>query len=44
MPLVKNILHMQGVPRMSFYLYNTEEEVDRAISAIGKVRKILRLK
>jgi cysteine desulfurase / selenocysteine lyase len=44
MPLVKNILHQSGVPRMSFYLYNTEAEVDRAIAAIGKVRKILRLK
>ncbi len=44
MPLVKNILHQQGVPRMSFYLYNTKAEIDRAIAAIGKVRKILRLK
>jgi cysteine desulfurase / selenocysteine lyase len=45
MPLVRGILHQRGgVPRMSFYIYNTEGEIDRAISAIGKVRKVLRLK
>jgi cysteine desulfurase/selenocysteine lyase len=44
MPLVKDVLGMQGVSRMSFYLYNTEEEVDRVISAIGKVRRMLHLK
>jgi cysteine desulfurase/selenocysteine lyase len=45
MPLVRGTLHQRGgVPRMSFYIYNTKDEVDRAVAAIGKVRKVLRLK
>jgi cysteine desulfurase/selenocysteine lyase len=43
MPLLKGALHTHGVPRMSFYVYNTEDEVDKAIAAIGKVRKVLGL-
>ena len=44
MPLVTKILGEQAVARMSFYLYNDEEEIDKAIAAIGKVREILKLK
>ena len=43
MPLVKSVLHREGVPRMSFYIYNTEGEVDKAVGAIAKVRKVLRI-
>jgi len=40
MPLVTEILKQQAVARMSFYLYNKEEEIDRAIAAIEKARRI----
>jgi len=43
MPLVTRIMRLQGVPRISFYIYNTEDEIDKAIAAIGKVRKVLRI-
>ena len=44
MPLVKSILGEPAVARMSFYIYNTEKDVDAAISAIDKVREVLKLK
>jgi cysteine desulfurase/selenocysteine lyase len=44
MPLVKSILGEPAVARMSFYIYNTEKDVDAAISAIDKVRDVLKLK
>ncbi len=44
MPLVNQVLDETSVARMSFYLYNMEEEVDRAVDAISKVRKVLRIK
>jgi cysteine desulfurase/selenocysteine lyase len=44
MPLVNKILNEPSVARMSFYLYTTEEDVDRAVAAIDKVRTVLRIK
>jgi cysteine desulfurase / selenocysteine lyase len=44
MPLVTKVLNVQAVPRMSFYLYNTENEIGKAVSTISKVRKVLRIK
>ena len=44
MPLVNLVLKEPAVARMSFYLYNKEEEVDRAVEAIETVRKVLRIK
>ena len=40
MPLVNEVLGEVAVARMSFYLYNKKEEVDRAIEAIKKTRKL----
>lgn len=40
MPLVKRLVSNGSVARMSFYLYNTKEEIDKAIDAIIKVKKI----
>lgn len=44
MPLVNKVIGEPAVARMSFYLYNNQEEVDRAVKAIEKVRKVLRIK
>ncbi len=44
MPLVNRILNEPSVARMSFYLYSTEDEVNSAVAAIGKVRTVLRIK
>ncbi|MGC8648794.1 MAG: aminotransferase class V-fold PLP-dependent enzyme [Candidatus Micrarchaeia archaeon] len=35
MPLVVNILNEPAVARMSFYIYNNEEDIDAAINAIN---------
>lgn len=43
MPLVTQILKENALSRMSFYLYNKESEVDKAIEAIKKVKKIFRV-
>ena len=43
MPLVANILNEAAVARMSFYIYNTKAEVDKAVDAIAKVKKIFRV-
>jgi cysteine desulfurase/selenocysteine lyase len=43
MPLVTKLIGEPAVSRMSFYLYNKEEEVDRAVDAIEKVKKVLRV-
>ncbi|MGI0141779.1 MAG: cysteine desulfurase [Candidatus Micrarchaeales archaeon] len=40
MPLVRNVINETAVARMSFYVYNNEEDVDRAIEAIGKAKKM----
>ena len=43
MPLVTSVMREPALSRMSFYLYNTEEEIDRAIDAIGLAQKIFRV-
>ena len=40
MPLVTQTLNESALSRISFYLYNKESEVDRAVEAIHKVRKV----
>jgi cysteine desulfurase/selenocysteine lyase len=40
MPLVTQRLGQPAVSRLSFYIYNSEGEVDKAVSAIGKVKKL----
>ena len=42
MPLMK-VLGVQGSARASFYLYNTLREVDRLVSAVEKVKKIMKV-
>lgn len=44
MPLVTSVIAEPAVSRMSFYLYNTKEEIDRAIEAIELAQKIFRVK
>ncbi len=44
MPLVNTILGEGAVARLSFYMYNTEEEIDRAVETIHKVRSVLKIK
>ena len=39
MPLM-SVLGIAATARASFYLYNTEEEIDKFINAIGKVKNI----
>jgi cysteine desulfurase/selenocysteine lyase len=43
MPLVRELLSENAVARISFYIYNTQEEVDTVIDAIAKVKEVLRL-
>jgi cysteine desulfurase/selenocysteine lyase len=43
MPLVTQRLGESALARMSFYLYNEEKEVDKAVQAIEKVKKIFRI-
>ncbi len=40
MPLVTQRIGQPAVSRISFYIYNTEGEVDRAIEALGKVKRL----
>ena len=42
MPLMK-LLGVPGTARASFYLYNTPEEIDLFIQALGKIKKIMKL-
>ena len=44
MPLVTEVLNRGAVSRMSFYLYNNKEDIDKAIAAIDKVKKIFKIK
>ena len=44
MPLVTEVLSRGAVSRMSFYLYNSREDIDKAVAAIGKVKKIFKIK
>ncbi|MDE1855412.1 MAG: cysteine desulfurase [Candidatus Micrarchaeota archaeon] len=43
MPLVTKVLGEPAVPRMSFYIYNTQAEIDTAVAALGKVREVLKI-
>jgi cysteine desulfurase/selenocysteine lyase len=43
MPLVTERLCMPALSRISFYLYNTKEEIDRAAAAVEKVKRTFRL-
>ena len=40
MPLVTQRLGQPAVSRLSFYIYNTEQEVDKAVEALGKVKRV----
>ncbi len=40
MPLVRDVLGMDSLARMSFYAYNTKEEIDKAAEAIERVKSI----
>ncbi len=40
MPLVVEVLNKPAVTRMSFYIYNTTTDVDKAVEAIKKTQKI----
>lgn len=43
MPLVTKVLMEPALPRISFYIYNTEQEVDKVVAAIGKAREVLKI-
>ena len=42
MPLVKSVLHLPAVSRMSFYIYNDERDVDAAVEAIKKTKRVFK--
>ena len=44
MPLVVDVLKRPAVSRMSFYLYNRQSDVDAAISAIGQVKRVFKIR
>lgn len=44
MPLVTEVLGEPAVSRMSFYLYNNKEDIDKAMAAIEKVKQIFKIK
>jgi len=41
LPLTKSLLHKPGTVRASTYLYNTEEEIDKFVSALKEIIKTL---
>ncbi len=43
MPLVTEVLHKGAVSRISFYLYNDKKDIDIAINAINKVKRIFKI-
>ncbi len=43
MPLVTGVLKEGALSRISFYMYNDESDVDKAVSAIDKVKKTFRM-
>ncbi len=43
MPLVTSVLNEPATSRMSFYLYNNEKDVDAALNAINKVKRIFKI-
>ncbi len=44
MPLVTQILNQSAVARMSFYIYNDEKDIDKAVEAINEVKRIFKIK
>lgn len=44
MPLVTQVLGESAVSRMSFYLYNSNDEVDKAVRAIELVKKMFKVR
>ncbi len=44
MPLVVESLGQQAVSRMSFYIYNNESDIDRAMAAIEKTKSLFKIK
>lgn len=40
MPLVRNVINEMALSRMSFYIYNSEQEVDKAMDAIEKAKRM----
>ncbi len=44
MPLIKSVLELPAAARMSFYLYSTMEEVDRAVQAIKSVKETFHIR
>jgi cysteine desulfurase/selenocysteine lyase len=43
MPLVTQRLNQAALSRISFYIYNKESEIDAAVNAIEKVKKIFKM-
>jgi cysteine desulfurase / selenocysteine lyase len=43
MPLVVQILKKAALSRMSFYIYNNNDDVDKAVAAMDKVKKIFKV-
>ncbi len=44
MPLVTQVLMESAVARMSFYIYNDTDDIDKAMEAIKKVKAIFKIK
>ncbi len=44
MPLVTQLLKQSAVARMSFYIYNNESDIDKAVEAITEVKRIFKIK
>lgn len=44
MPLVTQLLKQSAVARMSFYIYNDESDIDKAVEAIKEVKRIFKVK
>ncbi|MGC8648307.1 MAG: aminotransferase class V-fold PLP-dependent enzyme [Candidatus Micrarchaeia archaeon] len=42
-PLVRGVLGEPALSRMSFYIYNSEEDIDKAVSAILKTKEIFKV-
>jgi len=40
MPLM-NYLHVEGTVRVSLYLYNTEEEVDKFLKSVESIARVV---
>ncbi len=43
MPLVTGVLGEGALSRMSFYIYNDESDIDKAVAAIGNVKRIFKV-